>query len=118
RVLSDYRHSGVPPAEAGLLDFALKLCRDGASVSRADISELHRQGWTDAVILETVLVAAWARFESCVSAGVGASPDFPPISIPPRAAFLVQPSVARQAVEPGPFLPSAELNPDRFTPFA
>src|SRR5581483_1171285 len=61
RVLSDYRHSGVPPAEAGLLDFALKLCRDGASVSRADISELHLQGWTDAVILETVLVAAWAR---------------------------------------------------------
>lgn len=118
RILSDYRHSDLPPAEVALLHFAKKLCLNGTSVSRADIIDLHRLGWTDQIILETVLLAAWARFESCLSAGVGASPDFPPISVPPGAAFVEQAASAGQKIEPEPYLAATELNPDQFAPFA
>src|SRR5215831_10307239 len=39
--ISGYGHSGLPPAEDGLLDFALKLCLNGPSVYRADIADLN-----------------------------------------------------------------------------
>src|ERR1044071_4298148 len=61
RILSDYRHCGLPPAEVELLDFALKLCVNGPSVSSADIDNLQHSGCTGEVILEAVLVAAWYR---------------------------------------------------------
>src|SRR5215472_18861007 len=81
RLLSDHVHSNLPPAEVALLEFALKLYLNGLSVSRAEITDLNRRGWTDELVLDTVLLTAWAKFESCLAAGVGASPDFPPISI-------------------------------------
>jgi RNA polymerase sigma-70 factor (ECF subfamily) len=117
RILSDYVHSDLPPAEVGLLDFALKLCRNGNSVSRADIAALNRGGWNDELVLEAVLLTAWAKFESSITSGVGASPDFPPISIPQTA---VAPPVAgtEQITAPGPYLAGPELDPERFAPFA
>ena len=117
RILSGYRHSDLTPAEVELLDFALKLCLNGTSVSRADIIDLNQRGWTDESVLETVLLTAWAKFESCVAAGVGASPDFPPIAIPQRGAFVPLAASAAQDIEPGPYLAATELNPDRFAPF-
>jgi RNA polymerase sigma-70 factor, ECF subfamily len=118
RILSGYRHSDQPPAEIELLDFALKLYRNGTSVSRADIMYLKHRGWTDQMVLETVLLTAWAKFESCVAAGVGASADFPPISIPQRGALAGKAVSAGPEIEPGPYLVMAERNPDRLAPFA
>ena len=118
RILSGYRHSDMPPAEVELLDFARKLCLNGSCVSRADIIDLNHRGWTDEFVLETVLLTAWAKFESCVAAGVGASPDFPPISIPQRGAFVPQAASGGHDIEPGPYLAATELNPDRSAPFA
>ena len=43
RILSDYAHADLPPAEVELLDFALKLCLNGLSVSRAEITDLNRR---------------------------------------------------------------------------
>src|SRR5437016_6132984 len=54
RILSGYRHSDLTSAEVELLDFALKLCLNGTSVSRADIIDLNQRGWTDESVLETV----------------------------------------------------------------
>ena len=118
RILSGHRHSDLPPKDVELLDFALKLCLDGTAVSRADIIDLNRRGWTDDFVLETVLLKAWARFEACVAAGIGASPDFPPISIPPGAAFAPPAAGDGRDMQPGPYLAAPELNPDRFAPFA
>jgi RNA polymerase sigma-70 factor (ECF subfamily) len=118
RILGNYRHSDPPPAEADLLDFALKLCRNGPSVSPADSVDLNRRGWTGDVVLETVLLTAWAKFESCVMAGLGVSSDFPPLSIPQEGAFVPQMASGERNIEPGPYLTAPELNPDRFAPFA
>jgi RNA polymerase sigma-70 factor (ECF subfamily) len=118
RLLIDYAHSDLPQAEVELLDFALKLCLNGLAVSRVEITGLNRRGWTDELVLETVLLTAWARFESCITAGVGAAPDFPPISIPQGRGFA--PAVASDGrnIEAGPYLTAPELDPDRFAPFA
>ena len=116
RILSGYRNSDLPPAEIDLLDFALKLYLNGTS-SRADIIHLNHRGWTDQMVLETVLLAAWARFESCVAAGVGASPDFPPISIA-QGSFVREIASAGPEIEPGPYLVMAEVSADGFAPFA
>jgi len=51
KVLSDYRHCGLPAAEVALVGFALKLCGNGPSVSSADIQHLKGAGWADEVIL-------------------------------------------------------------------
>jgi RNA polymerase sigma-70 factor (ECF subfamily) len=117
RILSDYVRSDLPPAEVELLDFALKLCLNGLSVSRAEVTDLNRRGWTDEFVLETVLLTAWAKFESCITAGVGASPDFPPISIHQRGAFAPQMASIGRNMEAGPYLTAPELEPHRFAPF-
>ena len=118
RILNGFRHSDLPSAEVELFDFALKLGLNGTSVSRADLMDLNRRGWADEFVLDTVLLTAWARFESCVAAGVGASPDFPPISIPQRGAFVPQAASAGQNIESGPYFAATELNPDGLAPFA
>jgi RNA polymerase sigma-70 factor (ECF subfamily) len=118
RILSDQVRSDLSTAEVELLDFALKLCLNGPSVSRAEITDLNHRGWTDELVLETVLLAAWAKFESCITAGVGASPDFPPISIPQRSESVPQVASVGRNVEAGPYLTAPELDPDRFAPFA
>jgi RNA polymerase sigma-70 factor (ECF subfamily) len=118
RILSDYTHAGLPPAEAALLDFALKLFLNGCGVSRAEITNLNRRGWTDELVLETVLLTAWARFESCITAGVGASPDFPPIPIPHRGEFAPLVASDGRNIEAGPYLTAPELDVERFTPFS
>src|SRR5262245_16117921 len=78
-ILADYRHCGLPPGDVQLVGFAVKLCTDGPSVSAADIDHLKTYGWADDVIFEAVLIAGWYRFLDCVGAGLGASPDFPPV---------------------------------------
>src|ERR1051326_1473844 len=40
RILSSFQQCDLPPAEVQLLDFALKLCLNGTSVSRTDIIDL------------------------------------------------------------------------------
>jgi RNA polymerase sigma-70 factor (ECF subfamily) len=65
-----------------------------------------------------VLLTAWARFESCITAGVGAGPDFPPISIPQSGGFAPQVASLGRSIEPGPYLTAPELDSDQFAPFA
>jgi RNA polymerase sigma-70 factor (ECF subfamily) len=118
RILTEHGHSYLSQAEVGLLDLALKLCSNGLCVSRAEVTDLNRRGRTDELVLETVLLAAWARFESCITAGVGAAPDFPLISIPQGAKFALPVASAGRNVGAGQYLTAPELDPDRFAPFA
>jgi RNA polymerase sigma-70 factor, ECF subfamily len=119
RLLSDYRHSDLTPAEMELADFAVRLCMHGPSVSRADVTALSGYGWTGEFVLEAALIAAWASFLSSVSAGVGAAPDFPAVPMPRVAAFVSQETGLDQSRErAGPYLIAPELDPDQFAPFS
>jgi alkylhydroperoxidase family enzyme len=59
-----------------LLNFAAKLNRQPAKVSRRDIDVLHTYGYTGAQILETVLMVGLAKFSNFVAFGLGTLPDF------------------------------------------
>ena len=52
------------------MDFAATLCTNGPSISREDVTELKTRGWNDEMVLETVLITAWANFLFSLSAPV------------------------------------------------
>jgi uncharacterized peroxidase-related enzyme len=117
--LSDYRHTGLPAPEIALLDFAVKLAVNGPAISREDVAELTAHGLSGEIVLETVLLAAWASFLCCLSVGVGAAPDFAPVPVPPAATFVTNTfRPDRSNNHAGPYLEAPELKPGQLTPFA
>jgi uncharacterized peroxidase-related enzyme len=117
QLLDDCRQSDLSPAEIGLVDFAINLCMNGCSITLWDIASLKRLGWTDECLLEAVLVASWAKFLSTASVGVGAPPDFPPLSIARHPAFIPSTAEAAQSAESAGYLIIPETAPDQFAPF-
>jgi len=119
QLLRDYRHSDLPRADMALLDFAVKLGVNGPAISHEDIAGLTAQCCASEIVLDTVLIAAWASFLSCLSTGVGASPDFAPVPIPPGAVFITKaPHAEESAHHAGPYFAASETEPEQFAPFA
>jgi RNA polymerase sigma-70 factor, ECF subfamily len=117
QLLDDYRRSDLSPPEIGLVDFAIKLCANGSSITLSDVASVQRLGWTDEFVLEAVLIASWAKFLSTASVGVGAPPDFPPLSIARPPAFIPPTLEAAQRPESAPYLVIPETALDQFAPF-
>jgi alkylhydroperoxidase family enzyme len=59
-----------------LLNFAVKLNKQAAKLSKSDIDTLHTYGFSDEQILETVVVIGLAKFANFISFGLGTLPDF------------------------------------------
>ena len=118
QLLSDYRHTDLPAVDVALLQFALKLNADGPSISREDVTEVNSCGWKDGTVHEVVLVVAWAKFISCLSTGVGASPDFEAVPLPASAPFHPLARFDSDADREGPYLDAPDLKADTFEPFA
>jgi uncharacterized peroxidase-related enzyme len=78
RIAVDHLHADLPVADKALLNFALKLNRQATKVTNEDIDGLRRYGFSDAQVLEAILVTGLARFANLVSAGLGAEADFEP----------------------------------------
>lgn len=78
QIAVDHVHANIPIADKALLNFVLKLNRDGNRVTRSDLDALRPYGFTDEQLLEAVLITGLARFANLVAAGLGAHPDFKP----------------------------------------
>ncbi len=118
QVLIDYRRADMSAADMALVEFALQLCTDGPSVSQESFTELNGHGWTSEAMLETVLVTAWANFLSCLSTGLGVSPDFEAVPIPATVPFA--PRARRDGTTPdsvGPYIRASEIQAEQFVPF-
>ena len=118
QLLSDYRHAELPAADVALLQFALRLSTDGPSISRKDVTEVNAHGWTNEIVHDVVLVVAWAKFISCLSTGVGASPDFEAVSLSASALFEPPALFDSDADREGPYISAPDLNADTFEAFA
>ena len=120
RILSGYRQADLSTADVALLNFALKLGRNGPSISREDVTRALTLGWTDESLLEAILVTALTNFLCTLSTGLGVVPDFEPKQIPtagPAPSLGAHsPHVAEESS--GPYLRAIELSPDDFAPFA
>jgi RNA polymerase sigma-70 factor (ECF subfamily) len=120
---ADYHQATLAPAEAALLDFALKLTRLPTWVGGEDIERLRQHGYSDAAVLDAVLVTGLASFLGTLSTGLGVAPDFEPVALAapvapaaeaqrPSAGFAGEPDAAPRYIE------APELAPDSFPPFA
>ena len=118
QLVSDYRHADLPAANVALLQFALKLNADGPAISRKDVTEVNSYGWTDGAVHEVVLVVAWAKFISCLSTGVGASPDFEAVPLPTSAPSDRPSRLDSDADRERPYIGAPDLKADTFAPFA
>ncbi len=70
-IRTDYTKAPISPAERALLDYAVKLAREPWAMQQEDIERLRSAGWSDAAILDLVIVAAYYSFVNRIAQGLG-----------------------------------------------
>lgn len=125
-LLNDHEHAGLLAADLALLDFCLKLGRDGTSVSLEDVGALRAQGFGDEAIIEAVVLTALALYRCTLSVALRPELDFNPRHLDSRtiretgkAAPATLATVPRRKAErKGPYVPAPYLSPNIFKHFA
>ena len=118
QLVSDYRQTDLSPADIALLEFALNLGTNGPCTTRKDVEDVQSHGWSNAIILETILITAWSGLLSCLATGLGASPEFEVAPIPSTAQLTPQPGGVDPVGErAGPYLDAPDLQINPFGPF-
>lgn len=72
---TDYTGAELSPADRAMLDFALKLTRDQASMTADDVEVLRRHGLDDVAIHDVVQVAALFNYYTRLADGLGIDPE-------------------------------------------
>ncbi len=70
-IRTDCTTAPIAPAERVLLDYAVKLTREPWNMQREDVERLRSAGWSDAAILDLVVVAAYYSFVNRIAEGLG-----------------------------------------------
>ena len=55
----NHRKADITPRQKAMLDFALKVCRDSASINDEDFNTLHTHGFNDADIWDITAITAF-----------------------------------------------------------
>ncbi len=74
-IVGDFRQAGLAQGEVALMAFAQKVIRQANQVSQEDIAGLHVLGFSDAEILDIVVVVTARSFFSKTLDALGAEPD-------------------------------------------
>jgi RNA polymerase sigma-70 factor, ECF subfamily len=125
-LLNDYEHAGLSAPDLALLEFCLKLSRDGSSLGPEDVAALRTQGFGEEAIVEAVVLTALALYRCTLSVALRPRLDFEPRNLPPKAIQgaieAVPPTLAtdtrRIASRKGPYVHAPYLSPKTFTHFA
>lgn len=72
RFAEDWRSAGLDPPTSALLEFADKLTRTPAAVTRADIDTLRSHGFDDEGITRAVEVIGFFNYINRIAEGLGA----------------------------------------------
>src|SRR5215813_9251486 len=56
QIALDHNRTSLPPEDKALLNFALKLNKDGRKIEEDDVESLRTYGFSDPQILETILM--------------------------------------------------------------
>jgi uncharacterized peroxidase-related enzyme len=81
QIALDHTATMLPVADKALLNFARKLNEQPAKIAARDVEALRTYGFSDAHILETVLMVGLAKFSNIVAFGLGTVPDFEPVKL-------------------------------------
>ncbi len=82
-VAVDHRRATLPEADTAMLDFARKLVLEPHTFSADDVDLLRGQGFSEAQILEAVLMVGLTNLLNAVQMGLGTEPDFKPRAVIP-----------------------------------
>ncbi|MGE5275687.1 MAG: peroxidase-related enzyme [Acidobacteriota bacterium] len=115
-LIEDQHDSGLSGSETALLDFSLRLGERPGTVAFGDIAALRDGGWSDAQILDAILVTAVARFLYTLSSGLGAPRDPASAEKAPEAELPADPPQAG-GLASGPYLAHPEIAEGGFAPF-
>lgn len=114
QIAVDHHHADLSDGDKALLDGALALSVQPGRFWSGERRRLRAHGFSEAQILETVVMAGFAQFLNVLSIGLAAEPDFEP---PPAfAAKAVAESPAAMtalgADAPGAIAPLPDTDPD------
>ncbi len=76
QIAVDHNRTDIDVADKALLNFALKLNNESKKVDSYDIDGLRTYGFSDAQILDAILMVGIAQYANVVSFGLGTVPDF------------------------------------------
>ncbi|HVY92360.1 MAG TPA: peroxidase-related enzyme [Bryobacteraceae bacterium] len=77
QVAIDHTMTKIPLRDKALINFAIKLNEKPGEMTQADIDTLRTFGFTDAQILEAIVMTGTAQFANMLSFALGTAPDFP-----------------------------------------
>jgi RNA polymerase sigma-70 factor (ECF subfamily) len=78
RIATDHRRADISESDKALLDFAVRLATRPREYGAADVESLRAAGFTDAQILEAIVMTALAQLLNGLEAGLAPKPDFRP----------------------------------------
>jgi len=97
QIVENHQHSRISVADKALLDETRKLAALPSSAEgRFEADRLRSQGFSEAQIVEAVVVSGLVNFLNTLQAGVGAVPDFPPRRVFGRKDLYPLPEKARR----------------------
>jgi len=76
QVAIDHTMTKLPLRDKALINFAIKLNETPTEITQADIDALRTFGFTDAQILEAIVMTGTAQFANMLSFALGTVPDF------------------------------------------
>lgn len=75
RITLDYRRAGLKPHTTAMLDYAVKLTREPASVGEEDIAYLRSHGFSEHAIFDIAEIAAMFNFTNRMASATGMLPN-------------------------------------------
>jgi len=68
---ADYRHAEISSSDRAMLDYAVKLTLEPATIKQADIEILRQAEFSDAAILDICQVTGYYAFVNRLADGLG-----------------------------------------------
>ena len=75
QVAVNHRKADITPRQKAMLDFAIKVCLDSASVYEADYSALHAHGFDDEDVWDIAAITAFFGMSNRIANAVGIRPN-------------------------------------------
>lgn len=75
RIVFDYRRAGLDARKTAMLDFAVKLTREPASCSLADVEHLRSLGFSEQAIFDIAEVTAMFNYTNRLASAIGMRPN-------------------------------------------
>lgn len=116
-IVADHRRAVLADGTSRLLSFAQRLCREGPSVKRQDVTELTDSGLNQEFVLESIVVTALGTFLCMLAIAISIPPEFGIRPISPEVLTHPPTPTHIDRVHSGPNLALPEGEFDGFAPF-